>query len=325
MIEQREPKDAEHSHNDRDRARPLHEIIALALYSESVSERTRAMFALKANGSGLAREKLEIVMQLDSSVLVRHEAAYLLGQMGQRGSIQKLRCTVKNVSEHPMVRHEAAEALSAIGDVSVLPFLREWAEARERDAPAEVRQTCRLAAARLEWIAQGGDPKAHPSAYGSIDPAPPAERRDVGALGAALCDAKEDLYERYRAMFALREIGTPDAVAQLCGALAASEGEEEGALLRHEVAFVLGQIACPDAIDALTAALAAKNENEMVRHEAAEALGAIGNQACRSILAQYRADPVDVVRESIAVALDIAHYNTGGDLHYAPVASKNTS
>ena len=64
--------------------------------------------------------------------------------------------------------------------------------------------------------------------YTSIDPAPPSSgllsgrpkptgiaADDVKSLRATLLDTKVPLFERYRAMFALRNIGTPDAVDAL--------------------------------------------------------------------------------------------------------------
>ena len=48
-------------------------------------------------------------------------------------------------------------------------------------------------------------------------------------------------------------------------------------LLKHEIAFVLGQLEHPAAVDALCAAVRSEEEHGMVRHEAAEALGAIGS------------------------------------------------
>ena len=46
----------------------------------------------------------------------------------------------------------------------------------------------------------------------------------------------------------------------------------------------------------------------MVRHEAAEALGAIGTLECEQILQQYLQDSEQVVRESCEVALDVIDY-----------------
>ena len=45
------------------------------------------------------------------------------------------------------------------------------------------------------------------SGYTSIDPAPPCVCRDLPKLSDILSDQKQDLFERYRAMFALRDIG----------------------------------------------------------------------------------------------------------------------
>ena len=48
-----------------------------------------------------------------------------------------------------MCRHEAAEALGAIGDMGSLRVLREY---RDREGEVEVvRETCEIAVARIEW------------------------------------------------------------------------------------------------------------------------------------------------------------------------------
>ena len=48
-----------------------------------------------------------------------------------------------------MCRHEAAEAIAAIGDVDSLPLLREC---RDRDGEeVVVRETCEISVARIEW------------------------------------------------------------------------------------------------------------------------------------------------------------------------------
>ena len=51
-----------------------------------------------------------------------------------------------------------------------------------------------------------------PSPFLSVDPAPPCKIADVPELQAALCDAARPLFERYRAMFALRNLNTNEAV-----------------------------------------------------------------------------------------------------------------
>lgn len=295
----------------------LSKVINTALHGASVAERTRALFALKADGSTLAREGLEKSMENDPSVLVQHEAAYLLGQLGSSDALPRLSHVVEDTAQHPMVRHEAAEALGAIGDERALPLLQRYAAGSE--APVEVSQTCRIAVQRVEWIAGGGAPDKF-SPYTSTDPAPALKDAAAApeALGKVLCDPQRPIYERYRAMFALRNIGGADSVRPLCEALLAGAGDKQGALLRHEVAYVLGQMQDPASCDALAESLANLTESEMVRHEAAEALGSIGTPQANKILQDFRKDQSRIVRESIGVALDIADYVNSDALHYAP-------
>jgi deoxyhypusine monooxygenase len=57
----------------------------------------------------------------------------------------------------------------------------------------------------------------------------------------------------------------------------------------------------------------------MVRHECAEALGAIATDQCRQVLMRYLDDDEVIVRESCQVALDIADYENSHDFQYANV------
>jgi deoxyhypusine monooxygenase len=51
----------------------------------------------------------------DTSALLKHECAYCLGQMGNQYAIDKLIQVLSDSNEDPMVRHEAGEALGALG------------------------------------------------------------------------------------------------------------------------------------------------------------------------------------------------------------------
>jgi deoxyhypusine monooxygenase len=66
----------------------------------------------------------------------------------------------------------------------------------------------------------------------------------------------------------------------------------------------------PDSVDALELSLRRIDEHEMVRHESAEALGAIEGRwdDCERILEEFTNDENIVVRESCLVALDAADY-----------------
>lgn len=63
-------------------------------------------------------------------------------------------------------------------------------------------------------------------------------------------------------------------------------------------------------IEGLALVLENVQEHRMVRHEAAEALGAIGGQEVEAILNQYKNDSEIVVVESCDVALDTIDYWT---------------
>lgn len=52
--------------------------------------------------------------------------------------------------------------------------------------------------------------------YKTVDPAPALALTDITRLKQILLDEKLSLFERYRAMFALRNIGTDEAVLAIC-------------------------------------------------------------------------------------------------------------
>jgi deoxyhypusine monooxygenase len=290
---------------------------------QPVASRMRAIFALKSHGGPRAVETLAAAMRLDPSVLVKHEAAYCLGQMGDSAALPPLEEALRDEAEDVVVRHEAAEALGAVGDPSALDVLDLYADGKH---PQEVYETCRLSASRIRLCAAKGEEGADGGpeaavAYTSVDPAPATcvgAAGSVASLGRTLCDLGADMFERYRAMFALRNVGGDEAVRALCDGMRA---DSTSALFRHEVAFVLGQMQSPASVATLAEFLRDTGEHEMVRHEAAEALGSIATPECRTILAAFRADPNAVVRESVAVALDVADYvGDESALHYADVA-----
>ena len=56
----------------------------------------------------------------------------------------------------------------------------------------------------------------------------------------------------------------------------------------------------------------------MVRHEAAEALGSLGDEeGVVDVLRRFVNDPEQVVRESVIVALDMADFEKNGEIEYA--------
>ena len=146
------------------------------------------------------------------------------------------------------------------------------------------------------------------------------EEQTVEELGKKLMDPSVPLFKRYRAMFALRDLASPpDLPTAVPAVLALAKGlEDPSALFRHEIAFVFGQLSNPASIPALTASLSNTEEASMVRHEAAEALGSLGDEeGVEETLLKFLHDKEAVVRESVIVALDMAEYEKSNETEYA--------
>ena len=84
------------------------------------------------------------------SALLRHELAYVLGQMQMDEALPALIDRLSDVSEHVMVRHEAAEALGAIGNLLAQPVLEKYLS----DPFVEVSESCEVALDLLDWVAK---------------------------------------------------------------------------------------------------------------------------------------------------------------------------
>lgn len=105
------------------------------------------------------------------------------------------------------------------------------------DKEQVVRETCQLAIAGLlhendDEVKQNLNvDNNHQLEFHTIDPAPPLKPQySTSELTRRLLDTNLSLFERYRAMFALRNRGDGESVLGL------SKGfEDESALFRHEI------------------------------------------------------------------------------------------
>ncbi|KAA1469917.1 deoxyhypusine hydroxylase [Dentipellis sp. KUC8613] len=292
--------------------------------------RFRALFTLKALKN---EDAIRIISKgfADPSALLKHELAYCLGQIKNEAALPTLNTVLADESEDPMVRHEAAEAMGAISAISALPILKKYST----DPNRAVRETCEIALAKIEWDHSEEGRRHHSQqqqqeeipVFTSIDPAPPTSgllagkpkpqdlsQATISELQSRLLDTKLPLFERYRAMFALRNIGTPEAVDALAAGFT-----DDSALFKHEIAFVFGQLLSPHSVPSLIKVLQNNDESDMVRHEAAEALGGIATPEVFPHLKEYmtRDDAPVVVKESCQVALDMFEYENSDQFQYA--------
>lgn len=297
-----------------------------------LAKRFRALFSLKHIASQPAGSQTSHAIEaiaaafISPSALLKHELAYCLGQTKNLEAVPFLRAVLEDRSEDAMCRHEAAEALGALGDRNSLEILAKLKD--DETEPVVVRETCDIAIDRISWAQSNSrnDEGLKQSDFASIDPAPPmssaTDITSIPELQRTLLDTSQSLFQRYRAMFTLRDLASPPDLPTAKAAVhaLASGFQDPSALFRHEIAFVFGQLSHPESIPALMSVLENMQEESMVRHEAAEALGSLGEEpGVEEMLRRFLNDPEQVVRESVVVALDMAEYEKSGEIEYATV------
>ena len=252
--------------------------------------------------------------------MVRHEAAEALGAIASDECLEALETASEDSSQ--VVRETAVLALQRF----------RYAQAKRRDAqaknaradakapsssPPSARPDERAGSAKEQLSASTNGHQQSldepDSPYISVDPVPAAPS-DVPthALRTTLLDESASLWDRYGAMFALRNRDDPSEVAKALGSVLVTS---DSALLKHEVCYVLGQIQEKgnDARAALRATLENAREHPMVRHEAAEAIGSIAAEDTEALLLKFRDDQDRIVAESCEVALDIMQSEISGE------------
>lgn len=117
---------------------------------EKMHLRYEALFGLRNRGGPEAVAAIVETLHCESALL-KHEVAYVLGQLQDKDSTEALVTTLKDAMEHPMVRHEAAEALGSIADERSVELLKSF----RSDAEPIVAQSCEVALHMLELEQQG--------------------------------------------------------------------------------------------------------------------------------------------------------------------------
>jgi len=133
----------------------------LALRESLCSEATplpvrfRALFSLKHLAThNIGDESLAAIEAIAAafaspSALLKHELAYCLGQTGNNAAVPHLTAVLEDLQEDSMCRHEAAEALGALGDAQSLGVLQRFRDRAGEDVV--VTETCEIAIDRIEW------------------------------------------------------------------------------------------------------------------------------------------------------------------------------
>jgi HEAT repeat protein len=109
--------------------------------------RTRSVCILSYIAGEKAVESIGKVLKNDADVLVRHEAAFSLGQLGFTSGAKPLAEAVESDSSF-FVRHEAAVALGVIGSEDA----RKTLVGALSDPSEEVRESAIIALANLDYL-----------------------------------------------------------------------------------------------------------------------------------------------------------------------------
>lgn len=177
------------------------------------------------------------------------------------------------------------------------------------DPLREIRETCEIAIENIKERLTTGTIKLEDDEFQSVDPAPAENTKKTTAeLRDIYLNTTLPIYQRYKAMFSLRNRAQKHNDKEALMALCDGFKSEEGALFKHEVAFVLGQLQRHETAKALEAVLSNADEHPMVRHEAAEALGSISDPQSLQLLETYQKDDAEAVRDSCIVAQDMHQY-----------------
>jgi hypothetical protein len=109
-------------------------------FSLSDEFRFYVMHSISTSKNWLTRRLLYEILDKDKSLLVRHEAAFALGCIGNRTDIPRIVRALHN-DDDSLVRHEAAMALGACGMKQDIPALKKGI----RDPDPMVGESCRAA------------------------------------------------------------------------------------------------------------------------------------------------------------------------------------
>ena len=213
------------------------------------------------------------------------------------------------------VLHEAIEAL---GYVSSELNMKQLERLSKDDGGSRILyETCFLTNKLVEWrlVTQNGATEnldLSLQKYNKFDHAPPynfeaqPKYKDIEFVRSILLDnVNYDLFERYRALYTLRELDTEEAVIAMCQCFKDENFGTCSALLKHEVALVISQMEdkYQPAVPYLLDCLENPKEEPIVRHEVLICLGMTLEDDSK--LERFREDPDHVVSESAEAAIHL--------------------
>jgi len=285
--------------------------------------RMDSLFRLRTIGNINSVQALEEALITEkSSDLIRHEVCYCLGQMlstdDNKREIERFLYDeiFQNPKKYqPIVLHEAAEALGNIDSCNNIKLLEKFLN-YEDDI---IKETCEISVDNINWMKETIHGKTEgldklKLVYRTNDPAPPFNFKndslytDIESIRNIMHNEKATMFNRYRALFTLREFNNDRAVEILCESFDKIYSNKFSPLFKHEVSFILGQMClqAKGALRQLEIVLQDEDEDPIVRHETALTLGEITKS--KDILLKYMNHKNQLIAESCEIALDFVDY-----------------
>lgn len=244
--------------------------------SDTEEERIQFIFQTLHNSSSDRLTKVMDILSADVDPIVRHEAAYILGELGGDEATKGLISAI-HTDANKFVVHEAMLALGTTGDYSQREMVRSFIDNEDED----LRRTASITLQRFDNIEFD---VAIPTNVEFLEP-------------DDLTDFNEEI--RIQIAFELLNIGSEEAIQTLLMLL----NYEDDPIVKHEIIFCLGEISSNLAIDPLLEELR-QSQNIFVVHEALMSLGTLGNPISRPTIEEFVEDPRPEISISAKIALE---------------------
>ena len=219
--------------------------------SSKIWDKYDALFILRTHNTDLSIKTLiKNYNNLKKSHLLKHEVAYILGQMKNPIAIDFLIKILHDKKQGAVVRHEAGEALANFPEEKKR-ILEELKKLKDNDISL-IKSTINISIKKLENYDKE---KNNYNKYieGNIEPADPMSETEINFflkkikkekenLLSILLDLKIDEFIRYRIMYYLRNLEDEKSIKILCELLKFENRKFISPLMRHELCFILGQL-----------------------------------------------------------------------------------
>ncbi len=255
-----------------------HSNIALDL-SNSAESKIQAIFQLLVLHDQLSLDIIIKVLQNDPNQIVRHEAAYCIGEFTEKKFHNAVDALIEAIEtdKSEIVKHEAMLALGNLGDDGGMKALIGFIDHNN----SNLRITAEISLERLimrrqkESILNENLPLSH-----------------------IILDLDTMREYRIQASFELLKIGGEQELEVLLKAL----HQETCPIVKHEIIFSLGEMVSSDIIPALIDVLG-KDSNPFVIHESLLSLANLGGENHKRIIEKYLGHDNKIISETAEIAL----------------------